>query len=361
MTGALLASPWATWAIAAAATAGVIVRPFSWPEWVWAVAGAVLLVVLGLLPGADAVAGAARGTDVYLFLIGMMLLAELARQHGLFDWLAAQAARLAHGSGTRLFTLVFGVGTVVTVFLSNDATAVVLTPAVAAVARAAKAEPAALPVHLRLHRQRRLVRAADLQPGQPGHLWRAYAAAAGLAAALRPPVAAGGHGHLRRAALDAAGRPARRGGGDRGAGPVGRRAGGGVGHRGHGGRAAGVVGPWHPTGPADVPGGRGHGGAGALAREGGPGGGAEGGVLGRAAPGRRAVRAGGGAGPDRRHAAPGGWAARPCAALGDRGGVGRRAGARLWLQRGEQPARRAGRRPRGGAGGTCRSGCGPRC
>jgi CheY-like chemotaxis protein len=36
--------------------------------------------------------------------------------------------------------LVFAVGTVVTIFLSNDATAVVLTPAVAAVAKTAKAE-----------------------------------------------------------------------------------------------------------------------------------------------------------------------------------------------------------------------------
>jgi len=64
----------------------------------------------------------------------------LARQEGLFDWLAARAARLAKGSKTRLFTLVFAVGTVVTVFLSNDATAVVLTPAVAAVVKTAKAE-----------------------------------------------------------------------------------------------------------------------------------------------------------------------------------------------------------------------------
>ncbi len=140
MIGALAASPWATWGIAAAATAGVIVRPFSWPEWVWAVAGAGLLVALGLLSPADAAAGVAKGTDVYLFLTGMMLLAELARQEGLFDWLAARAARLARGSGTRLFTLVFIVGTAVTAFLSNDATAVVLTPAVAAVARTAKAE-----------------------------------------------------------------------------------------------------------------------------------------------------------------------------------------------------------------------------
>ncbi len=137
---ALLASPWTTWGIAGAATAGVIIRPFSWPEFIWAVGGAGLLVALGLLSAADALSGITKGTDVYLFLIGMMLLSELARQEGLFDWLAARAAALAKGSATRLFTLVFAVGTVVTVFLSNDATAVVLTPAVAAVAKAAKAD-----------------------------------------------------------------------------------------------------------------------------------------------------------------------------------------------------------------------------
>jgi arsenical pump membrane protein len=138
----LLASPWSTWGIAGLATAGVITRPFSWPEFIWAVAGACLLLLLGLLSPAEAWSGVARGTDVYLFLTGMMLLSELARQEGLFDWLAARAAALAKGSATRLFTLVFGVGTVVTVFLSNDATAVVLTPAVAAVVKAAEAEEA---------------------------------------------------------------------------------------------------------------------------------------------------------------------------------------------------------------------------
>ena len=70
----------------------------------------------------------------------MMLLAETAREEKLFDWLAAVAAKRARGSATRLFLLVYGVGTVVTIFLSNDATAVVLTPAVAAAVKTAKAK-----------------------------------------------------------------------------------------------------------------------------------------------------------------------------------------------------------------------------
>lgn len=130
----------ATCGVAALATGGVIARPWGLPEAIWAVAGAAALVMAGLLPWPAALAGIARGTDVYLFLTGMMLLAEVARTEGLFDWLAAHAAVSAKGSAARLFTLVYLVGTMVTVFLSNDATAVVLTPAVAAVARAARAE-----------------------------------------------------------------------------------------------------------------------------------------------------------------------------------------------------------------------------
>jgi arsenical pump membrane protein len=131
----------ATWAIAALATLGVIVRPWRLPEAIWAVLGAIALVVLALLPWTSALQAIAKGTDVYLFLVGMMLLAELARKEGLFDWLAGLAVRQARGSPRRLFGLVYAVGTVVTVFLSNDATAVVLTPAVYAAAKAAKAEP----------------------------------------------------------------------------------------------------------------------------------------------------------------------------------------------------------------------------
>ncbi|WP_093664857.1 arsenic transporter [Sphingomonas gellani] len=129
------------WVICAMATAGVVARPFRWPEAVWALGGAILLLLLGLLPFDSAMSAVGRGTDVYLFLIGMMLLSEVAREHGLFDWVAATAALHARGSSPRLFALVYATGIVTTTFLSNDATAVVLTPAVYAAVRRAKAEP----------------------------------------------------------------------------------------------------------------------------------------------------------------------------------------------------------------------------
>lgn len=130
-----------SWGIALAATAGVLLRPFRWPEAVWAVSGALLLVVLGLLPPGLAIQAVAKGTDVYLFLIGMMLLSELGRREGLFDWIAVLAVNHAKGSPRRLFLLVYAVGVMVTTFLSNDAAAVVLTPAVFAAAKKANTKP----------------------------------------------------------------------------------------------------------------------------------------------------------------------------------------------------------------------------
>src|SRR6266478_5268995 len=131
----------ATWLIVALAILGVIVRPWKLPEALWAVLGAAALMLSSLISASDAWAAIAKGTDVYLFLIGMMVLAELARQEGLFDWLAAYAVLHSKGSSSKLFILVYCVGTVVTVFLSNDATAVVLTPAVYAVTKQARAPP----------------------------------------------------------------------------------------------------------------------------------------------------------------------------------------------------------------------------
>jgi arsenical pump membrane protein len=128
------------WIVAMGAIAGILFRPKQLPEAVWACLGAALLVVCRLIPLSAAASAVLKGTDVYLFLAGMMLLADLARREGVFDWMAALAVRASRGSRARLFLLVYAVGIVVTVFLSNDATAVVLTPAVYAAVRRARAE-----------------------------------------------------------------------------------------------------------------------------------------------------------------------------------------------------------------------------
>jgi len=119
----------------------MLVRPRNIPEVYWVSGGAVLLLVLGLIPPRAALRAVGKGSDVYLFLTGMMLLSELAREFGVFDWLASLAVRSARGSRARLFFLVYAVGTAVTVFMSNDATAVVLTPAILVAVRKIRVSP----------------------------------------------------------------------------------------------------------------------------------------------------------------------------------------------------------------------------
>jgi arsenical pump membrane protein len=55
--------------------------------------------------------------------------------------LSSAAIRGAGGSCAKLFLLVYSIGTLVTIFMSNDATAVVLTPAILAAVRKAKVRP----------------------------------------------------------------------------------------------------------------------------------------------------------------------------------------------------------------------------
>jgi arsenical pump membrane protein len=119
----------------------MLIRPRNIPEVYWISGGVFLLLTSRLVSWRLAAHAAAKALDVCLFLIGMMLLSELAREHGVFDWLSALAMREAKGSCSRLFALVYAAGTLVTVFMSNDATAVVLTPAILTAVRKAKVQP----------------------------------------------------------------------------------------------------------------------------------------------------------------------------------------------------------------------------
>src|SRR6202161_2481251 len=119
----------------------MLIRSRNIPEVYWIAGGVLLLVVLRLVPLQLVGRAFAKALDVCFFLIGMMLLSELAREHGVFDWLSSVAVLSARGSCSRLFALVYAVGTIVTIFMSNDATAVVLTPAILTAVRKAKVEP----------------------------------------------------------------------------------------------------------------------------------------------------------------------------------------------------------------------------
>src|ERR1700753_3621167 len=76
----------------------MLARPRNIPEVYWVGSGALLLVCLRLIPLRLAAGAVSKGDDVYFFLIGMMLLSALARDNGIFDWVASVATFAAKGS-----------------------------------------------------------------------------------------------------------------------------------------------------------------------------------------------------------------------------------------------------------------------
>jgi arsenical pump membrane protein len=105
-------------------------RPFRWNEATIAMAGGAILLILGLIAPIDALETLSADWNTFLFFLGMMGIAALAEIAGLFDWLAAYAAKFARQRAALLFLNVFLLGSFISMIFSNDATALILTPVV---------------------------------------------------------------------------------------------------------------------------------------------------------------------------------------------------------------------------------------
>ena len=116
--------------IAVATLLGIMIRPFKLNEATFALAGAILILLLGLITPPRAFTTLFQDWNTLFFFLGMMSLSALAEVAGLFDWAALQAARLSGNSSRRLFLNTFLLGTLISMILSNDATALILTPIV---------------------------------------------------------------------------------------------------------------------------------------------------------------------------------------------------------------------------------------
>ncbi|HYL44136.1 MAG TPA: SLC13 family permease [Ktedonobacteraceae bacterium] len=114
--------------IAISTLVGIMIRPWRVNEALVALAGAALLLILGLINPGTAISTLLNEWNTFFFFLGMMSLSALAEVAGLFDWLAVQAARLAGNSARRLFLNTFVLGCLISMILSNDATALILTP-----------------------------------------------------------------------------------------------------------------------------------------------------------------------------------------------------------------------------------------
>jgi arsenical pump membrane protein len=114
----------------AAVVVASITRPRGFPEWAAALAGAGVVLVFGLVAPMDAARAVAGDWNVLLFFLGMTGMAAVSERSGFFEYAARAAFRMAAGGGFRLLLAVLAIGTAVSAFLSNDATALVLTPVV---------------------------------------------------------------------------------------------------------------------------------------------------------------------------------------------------------------------------------------
>lgn len=121
--------------------AAVITRPRRLDEAVAAAIGAVAMLLAGVVSLDQAIAALVTQWNLFLFFLGLMLVSGLADAAGFFDAAGALAIGAARGSGRLLLLSVFGVGAVITAFLSNDATALILTPVVYAVATRLRLAP----------------------------------------------------------------------------------------------------------------------------------------------------------------------------------------------------------------------------
>ncbi len=113
-----------------ATLAAIMLRPYHLPEALAAAIGAAAMLVGGFVRPGEAAQVLAGELNIYGFFLGLMTISAIADQAGIFEVLATGVGRWAKGSARRLLLGVFLIGTAITAFLSNDATALILTPAV---------------------------------------------------------------------------------------------------------------------------------------------------------------------------------------------------------------------------------------
>jgi arsenical pump membrane protein len=124
-----------------ATLAAAVARPRWAPDWLVAVAGALVLLAAGAVSAAGARHAIADLAPTIAFLAALLVLADACRRAGLFDAVGAAMAVAAGGRPRRLLALVFATAAATTAVLSLDATIVLLTPVVFATAMRLRTAP----------------------------------------------------------------------------------------------------------------------------------------------------------------------------------------------------------------------------
>jgi Na+/H+ antiporter NhaD/arsenite permease-like protein len=104
-----------------------------------ALLGGSLVVALGLVGSEDAFA--AIDLNVILLLAGMMVLAGILRRTGFFQWIAIRSVKVADGQPFRLLLVLSVVCAVLSAFLDNVTTVVLIAPVTLYVANVLRVSP----------------------------------------------------------------------------------------------------------------------------------------------------------------------------------------------------------------------------